>query len=48
MGDGGSYFIGCMYAMMAMMNMKKTSMAIMFALPLVLLMIPIVTLSIPQ
>ncbi len=41
MGDGGSYFIGCMYAMMAMMNMKKTSMAIMFALPLVLLMIPI-------
>lgn len=41
MGDGGSYFIGCMYAMMAMMNMKKTSMAIMFAIPFVLLLIPI-------
>jgi len=41
MGDSGSYFIGCMYAMIAMMGMKKTSMAIMMAIPLVLLLIPI-------
>ena len=41
MGDGGSYFLGCMYAMIAMMGMKKTSMAIMMAIPLVLLLIPI-------
>ena len=41
MGDCGSYFIGCMYAMIAMMGMKKTSMAIMMAIPFVLLLIPI-------
>ena len=41
MGDGGSYFLGCMYSMIAMMGMKKTSMAIMMAIPLVLLLIPI-------
>lgn len=41
MGDGGSYFLGAMYAMIAMMGMKKTSMAIMMAIPLVLLLIPI-------
>lgn len=41
MGDSGSYFLGCMYAMIAMMGMKKTSMAIMMAIPLVLLLIPL-------
>jgi UDP-GlcNAc:undecaprenyl-phosphate GlcNAc-1-phosphate transferase len=41
MGDGGSYFIGVMYAMISMMGMKKTSMAIMFAIPFVLLLIPV-------
>ncbi|MCX6112745.1 MAG: MraY family glycosyltransferase [Proteobacteria bacterium] len=41
MGDSGSYFLGCMYSMIAMMGMKKTSMAIMMAIPLVLLLIPI-------
>jgi len=41
MGDSGSYFIGCIYAMIAMMGMKKTSMAIMMAIPFVLLLIPI-------
>ena len=41
MGDSGSYFIGCMYAMIAMMGMKKTSMAIMMAIPFVLLLLPI-------
>ena len=40
MGDSGSYFVGCMYAMIAMMGMKKTSMAIMMAIPLVLLLLP--------
>ena len=41
MGDSGSYFLGCMYSMIAMMGMKKTSMAIMMAIPLVLLLIPL-------
>ncbi|HOW17179.1 MAG TPA: MraY family glycosyltransferase, partial [bacterium] len=41
MGDGGSYFLGCTYAMLSLMGMKKTSMAIMVAIPLVLLLIPL-------
>jgi len=41
MGDGGSYFLGCIYAMISLMGMKRTSMAIMIAIPLVLLLIPI-------
>lgn len=41
MGDSGSYFLGCMYAMVSLMGMKKTSMAIMMAIPLVLLLLPI-------
>jgi UDP-GlcNAc:undecaprenyl-phosphate/decaprenyl-phosphate GlcNAc-1-phosphate transferase len=41
MGDGGAYFLGCMYAMLSLMGMKKSTMAIMFAIPLVLLLIPL-------
>lgn len=41
MGDSGSYFLGCMYAVISLMGMKKTSMAIMMAVPLVLLLLPI-------
>ena len=41
MGDGGSYFLGCMYAVISLMGMKKTSMAIMMAVPLVLLFLPV-------
>ena len=42
MGDGGSYFLGFIYAVISLMGMKKTSMAIMMAIPLVLLLIPLV------
>ncbi len=45
MGDSGSYFIGCMYSMIAMMGMKKTSMAIMMAIPFVLLLLPIIDIA---
>jgi len=41
MGDSGSYFLGCIYAMIAMMGMKKAGMAIMMSIPLVLLLIPL-------
>ncbi len=41
MGDSGSYFLGCMYAIVSLLGMKKTSMAIMMAIPLVLLFLPI-------
>ncbi len=41
MGDCGSYFLGTMYAVISLMGMKRTSMAIMFTIPLVLLIIPV-------
>jgi UDP-GlcNAc:undecaprenyl-phosphate GlcNAc-1-phosphate transferase len=42
MGDCGSYFLGTIYAVISLMGMKRTSMAIMFSIPLVLLIIPMV------
>ncbi|MBN1114799.1 MAG: undecaprenyl/decaprenyl-phosphate alpha-N-acetylglucosaminyl 1-phosphate transferase [Oligoflexia bacterium] len=41
MGDGGAYFLGAMYATLSLAGFKKTTMAIMFAIPLVLLILPL-------
>jgi UDP-GlcNAc:undecaprenyl-phosphate GlcNAc-1-phosphate transferase len=42
MGDGGAYFLGFMYSTIALMGVKKSSVAVLFAIPIVLVAIPIV------
>jgi len=42
MGDSGAYFLGFMYATLGLMGIKKTTIAVLFLVPLVLLFIPII------
>ncbi len=42
MGDGGAYFLGFMYSTIALMGIKKSSVAVLFIIPIVLLIIPLV------
>ncbi|MCP4131323.1 MAG: undecaprenyl/decaprenyl-phosphate alpha-N-acetylglucosaminyl 1-phosphate transferase [bacterium] len=41
MGDGGAYFLGFMYATMPLIESMKTSVATLFLIPLILLLVPI-------
>lgn len=41
MGDGGAYFLGFMYATIALMGLKKTSVLTLFLFPFILLLVPI-------
>ena len=41
MGDGGAYFLGFMYATIGLMGIKKSSVAVLFIIPIILLLIPI-------
>jgi UDP-GlcNAc:undecaprenyl-phosphate GlcNAc-1-phosphate transferase len=41
MGDGGAYFLGFMYSTIGLMGIKKTSIAVLFIVPIVLMLIPI-------
>jgi len=41
MGDGGAYFLGFMYATITLMGLKKTSVATLFLVPLILLLVPL-------
>ena len=41
MGDGGAYFLGFMYSTIGLMGIKKSSIAVLFAIPIVLLLVPI-------
>ena len=41
MGDGGAYFLGFMYSTIGLMGLKKTSVAVLFIVPIVLLLIPV-------
>ncbi len=41
MGDGGSYFLGFTYATIGLMGIKKSSLAALFIIPVVILSIPI-------
>ena len=40
MGDGGAYFLGFMYATIPLMGLKKASVATLFLIPLILLLVP--------
>ncbi|HOS38317.1 MAG TPA: MraY family glycosyltransferase [Spirochaetota bacterium] len=40
MGDGGAYFLGFIYATMPLMGVKKSSVATIFLIPLILLLVP--------
>ncbi len=42
MGDGGSYFLGYMYATIGLMGVQKSTMAIIFIVPIVFMLIPII------
>ncbi|MDY6934536.1 MAG: MraY family glycosyltransferase [Spirochaetota bacterium] len=41
MGDGGAYFLGFLYATLPLMGIKKSSVATLFLIPFILLLIPI-------
>ncbi len=41
MGDGGAYFLGFMYSTIGLMGIKKSSVAIVFIIPIILLLIPV-------
>jgi UDP-GlcNAc:undecaprenyl-phosphate GlcNAc-1-phosphate transferase len=41
MGDGGAYFLGFMYATLPLMGIKKSSVATLFLIPLILLLLPL-------
>lgn len=42
MGDGGAYFLGFMYAILPLIGFKKASSVLLFIIPIVLLLIPLV------
>lgn len=41
MGDGGAYFLGFIYSTIGLMGVKKSSVAVLFVIPIVILFIPI-------
>jgi len=41
MGDGGAYFLGFIFSTFGLMGIKKSSIAVLLIIPLILLMIPI-------
>ncbi len=41
MGDGGAYFLGYLYATISLMGMAKKSVAVLFLVPIILLLIPL-------
>ena len=41
MGDGGAYFLGFIYAVVPLIGIKKTASIIIFLIPLVLLLVPL-------
>jgi UDP-GlcNAc:undecaprenyl-phosphate GlcNAc-1-phosphate transferase len=42
MGDGGAYFLGFMYSTISLMGVKKSSVAVLFAIPIVIVAIPLI------
>ncbi len=41
MGDGGAYLLGFMYSTISLMDIKKSAVATIFLIPLILLLVPI-------